>query len=219
MDNFSKIRQKIKGTELIILVLVFFIGFVPNIFEGMSASISSIGKNYGAYTLETIHKANIDDPFIEKLVLQKAYYEQYLAAKFSTVEIEETIYYLKDGLSGKFVINVENEGKPDIDIDIRLDKHKTTSVSIRLYLLHNGNFKETFAFINKEELEYVGDYFGIDNAYTLLKDNYKNLKQSDNNENSLYAQYTDDSYSIEINEFRYSSDSTIEATYHINKFY
>jgi hypothetical protein len=217
MKKKSTLKDYITSTELIIMLLIFLIGAVPEIVKNMTDTKNAKGKNYGVYTIEEIKTLEIEDPFIEKISLQKDFYQKYFSKQFDNVEVEETIYCISDGMSGRLIIEARNEDKPGIEIYVHLNKNKTDLVTIRLLYFHNGNFKETFSFINKEELVYVADYFNIKDAYTLLQNNYNNLSQSSYNENHYYANKTDEHYNIKINESRYSPKDPIEAEYTIEK--
>lgn len=204
------------GRSLLLVITIVTVG-IPTMIYQMKSNVQNAANNYGAHTLESIEELNLNDPFINKVSLQKDYYKQYLSNKFSSVDVEETIYYLKDGLSAKFTICAQNDGHAPIDVYVEMNKQKTTKVTIRLLYWHNGNFKETFQFISQDELEYIGDYFQIENAYTLLQTHYSSLKQSDYDELSYYVNYKDDSYVIEIREFKYNPEDTMEASYTIKK--
>ncbi len=204
------------GRSVLLVITIVTVG-IPTMISQMKANVENSAHHYGAHTIESIETLGVKDPLIDKISLQKDYYNQYLSSQFSTVEIEETIYYLKDSMTGKFTIYVKNEETPGIDIYINMNKNKTTDVTVKVFLWHSGNFKDTFKYLNKEELEYIGDYFGIENAYTLLQDHYKNLKQSPNNENSYSADYKDDVYEIEIDEFKYDNQEVMEVCYTIKK--
>ncbi len=217
MKKKSTLKDYITSTEFIIMLLIFLIGAVPEIVKNMTSTMNSRGKNYGVYTIEEIKTLDIEDPFIDKISLQKDFYQKYFSKQFDNVEVQETIYHIKDGMSGKLIINVRNEEKPGIEIYVHVSKNKTDLVTIRLLYFHDGNFKETFSYVNKEELEYVADYFNIKDAYTLLQNNYSNLNQSSNNENYYYASNFDDPYNIRITESRYSPNDPIEAEYCIEK--
>ena len=144
MKKKSTLKDYITSTELIIMLLIFLIGAVPEIVKNMTDAKNAQGKNYGVYTIEEIKTLEIEDPFIEKISLQKDFYLKYFSKQFDNVEVEETIYCISDGMSGRLIIDVSNEDKPGIEIYVQLNKNKTDLVTIRLLYFHNCNFKETF---------------------------------------------------------------------------
>ena len=214
-----KMKTMKRSVRLAILIgTILFVG-IPAMFLNFKGNIDNANNQYGVYTLEEIQTLGVDDPIIEKTKTLINDYQSYFSQGFSNVEISERIYYLENNIMTKIRVDLDNDekDKPYFSLDIDSSSDKTIRAGIRLNYTYGGEFKESMNYINKTQLQYVADYFEIEDAYAMFENTFKDIEP---NAENVYSNTTfTDLYEITTKEQYYPTENNIELEYIIEKTY
>ena len=207
-DISSKITNVVR--PLLITSLIVSISFM---LFGCTNQKKEGNTPYGVYTLEEMKSLNIEDPIIDKTKKMMSDYEKYFNAMFTKVEVDERIYYLENNITSKIRIFAHSDeiDKPYFSVVVDTNQDEITHVTIRLNRTYNGNFKESMNYIDKDQLKYVEDCFGVNDAYGMFKNTFKDIQE---NAQNVYASYTyDEQYEVVTKEQYYPEENYIELEY------
>ena len=173
MDKLTKVSKALRLTRksirfIALLITIVTVG-IPTMFHSFKSNVENAKNNYGIYTLEEIKTSGIQDPMIDKIASQKAYYESYFSSKFTEVELEESISYLKSGISANYIFRLRNN---TINYALQVwtdENNKLKDVMLHFNTGYNGSVNDSFKYINKEELEHICNNFEINNSYEKLE--------------------------------------------------
>lgn len=201
IDRLSLVLRSIYfWTSIIILAFTYVYTDIPAMIKNLSGNIDNAKNNYGSYTLVELENLAITNPQIEKIAHQKEYLENYFSKQFSSVEIEESVLYIKSGTTVNFRITLLNEATNAPSIYVQTMQHPThTTLSIRFNTGYNGYLKDSFEIIDKEQLDYICHYFDINNAYDTFENIILNFKEGDNV--SKYMDEKNIQYQIYIGDY------------------
>ena len=173
MEKITKLNKSLTltrlGIRLVILLITIVTVGIPTMFHSFKSNVENAKNNYGIYTLEEIKTSGIQDPMIDKIASQKAYYESYFSRKFTEVEVKESISYLKSGISANYIFGLYNNS---INYTLQVwtdENNKLKDVLLHFNTGYNGNIKDSLKYINKEELEHICNNFEINNAYNKIE--------------------------------------------------
>ncbi len=224
MENKTNIIAKFKSIRflyktLILIITIFTVG-IPTLFSNFKSNIENQINKYGVYTLQEIQELNLDNPEINKISNQKSYYESYFSKQFADVSIEESISYLKSGISANYLMQFSNNkiNKPSYQIQVWTDtNNKTTWVNITFRSTYDGDSKKSYSYIDKEELEYICNYYDFKDAYSTLET--LNSKTDINNFSSRFTDNNNVNYSVYIYDHDNVDTKTKTIEYKIEKTY
>ena len=182
MEKITKLNASLKLTRLgirfvILLITIVTVG-IPTMFNTFKSNVDNAKNNYGIYTLEEIKTSGIQDPVIDKIASQKAYYESYFAQKFSDVELEESISYLKSGISANYIFRLRNNS---INYTLQVwtdENNKLKDVLLHFNTGYNGNVNDSFKIIDKEEIEHICNNFEIKNSYSKIEQAINSINET-----------------------------------------
>ena len=219
MDKLTKVSKTLRLTRksirfIALLITIVTVG-IPTMFHSFKSNVENAKNNYGIYTLEEIKTSGIQDPMIDKIASQKAYYESYFSSKFTEVEVKESISYLKSGISANYIFGLYNNS---IKYTLQVwtdENNKLKDVLLHFNTEYKGNIENSFNLINKEELELICNNFEISDSYNKIEQVIKSINETNttgylregNVEYRVYAaNHYDPNLKSKIIEYRIDKD-------------